>query len=228
MTTIAHTIRPRRRERIWIWVIPGALLVIALIGGRFFGYQPYRVPAGSMQPTLHVGDYILATKWSYGFSRYSIAPFQDLAPHGRVFAHLPARGDIVVFRPSPELDRDFVKRLVGLPGDRVQMRAGALYINGEAVRRQSLGQIAFQNEYGAVENVLEVRETLPNGVSYNTFDRGDTELDNTREFVVPAGNYFVLGDDRDNSADSRVPSVVGFAPLENLVGRVDHIFRPSP
>jgi len=223
-----HTIRPRRRGRIWLWVIPGALLLLALVGSRFVGFQLFRMPSGSMQPTLHVGDYIAASKWAYGFSRYSVAPFEGLAPHGRVLTRLPVRGDIVVFRPSPEPDRDFVKRIVGLPGDHVRMMSGALYINGEPVRRQSMGEVAFQNEYGGVDNVQEFRETLSNGVSYDTFDRGETELDNTREFVVPTDSYFVLGDDRDNSADSRVASVVGFVPLENLVGRVDHIFPRRP
>jgi len=219
-----HTIRPRRRERIWIWVVPGALLILGLFGSRFFAFQPYRIPSGAMQPTLQVGDHILATKFSYGFSRYSIAPFQDLAPHGRVMARLPARGDIVVFRPTPEPDRDFVKRIIGLPGDHVRMAGGVLYINEQPVARQAMGVTAFRNESGIVEQIPEFRETLPNGVSYETFDRGETELDNTRDYLVPEGNFFVLGDDRDNSADSRVASVVGFVPFENLVGRVDHIF----
>lgn len=198
--------------------------MMALVGSRFVGFQLFRMPSGSMQPTLHVGDYFAASKWAYGFSRYSVAPFQGLAPHGRVLTQLPARGDIVVFRPTPEPDRDFVKRVAGLPGDRVQMMGGVLYINGQAVRRRATGEVALQDEYGSVEHIPEFRETLSNGVSYNTLDRGESELDNTREFIVPADNYFVLGDDRDNSADSRVASVVGFVPLENLVGRVDHIF----
>ncbi|MFZ2031763.1 MAG: signal peptidase I [Vitreimonas sp.] len=185
---------------------------------RFTIAQPYRIPSGSMQPTLEVGDYIVVTKWSYGYGRYSFAPLEGLLPHGRLFGHAPNRGDVIVFRPPPEPDRDFIKRLIGLPGDHIQMINGVLHINGAPVRRQSTGVMAFTNESGFVEHIPTYVETLPNGVSYTTFDRGETELDNTREYVVPAGNYFMMGDDRDNSADSRVASVVGFVPYDNLVG----------
>jgi len=185
---------------------------------RFAIAQPFRIPSGSMQPTLEVGDYIVVTKWSYGYGRYSFTPLEGLLPHGRLFGHAPQRGDVVVFRPEPEPDKDFIKRVVGLPGDRIQMIDGVLNINGAPVRRQSLGLMAFRDETGVTENIATFRETLPNGVSYNTFDRGMTELDNTRVFVVPPNNYFMMGDDRDNSADSRVPSVVGFVPYDNLVG----------
>lgn len=185
---------------------------------RFTIAQPYRIPSGSMQPTLEVGDYIVVTKWSYGYGRYSFAPLEGLLPHGRLFGHTPNRGDVVVFRPPPEPDRDFIKRVIGLPGDHIQMINGILNINGVPVRRQSAGVMAFTNESGFVEHIPTYIETLPNGVSYTTFDRGETELDNTREYIVPAGNYFMMGDDRDNSADSRVASVVGFVPYDNLVG----------
>lgn len=185
---------------------------------RFTIAQPFRIPSGSMQPTLEVGDYIVVTKWSYGYGRYSFTPLDALLPHGRLFGHTPTRGDIVVFRPPPEPDRDFIKRVVGLPGDRIQIIDGVLNINDVPVQRQPIGSISFKDENGITENVPAFRETLPNGVSYTTFDRGQTELDNTRVFTVPADNYFMMGDDRDNSADSRVPSVVGFVPSDNLVG----------
>lgn len=185
---------------------------------RFTIAQPFRIPSGSMQPTLEVGDYIVVTKWSYGYGRYSFAPLEGLLPHGRLFASQPHRGDVVVFRPPPEPDRDFIKRLIGLPGDRIQMIDGVLHINGEPVRRESLGLVDFENEDGFVERIQAYRETLPDGASYTTFDRGVTELDNTREYVVPEGHYFMMGDDRDNSADSRVPSVVGYVPFDNFVG----------
>jgi signal peptidase I len=223
-----HTIRPRRRGRPWTAAFLCILALTAVIGIRFAGMQPFRMPSGSMQPTLQVGDYFLANKWSYGYSRYSVAPFQDALPHGRIFTHEPQRGDVVVFRPTPEPDRDFVKRLVGLPGDRIQMIGGQLHINDQAVQRESLGIVAFVNEDGQTEQLQQYRETLPGGVSYTIVDRReDGELDNTRVYVVPAGNYFMLGDDRDNSADSRVPSVVGYVPLDNLVGKVGMIF-PGP
>jgi signal peptidase I len=186
---------------------------------RFTIAQPFRIPSGSMQPTLEVGDYIVVTKWSYGYGRFSFAPLEGLLPHGRLFGSGPERGDVVVFRPMPEPDRDFIKRIVGMPGDRIQIIDGALHINGEAVEYEDLGPIPFETENGVVENIPAVRETLPNGVSYVTFNRTPRgELDNTRVFVVPEGHYFMMGDDRDNSADSRVPSVVGFVPYDNLVG----------
>ena len=185
---------------------------------RFTIAQPFRIPSGSMQPTLEVGDYIVVTKWSYGYGRFSFAPLEGLLPQGRLFGSQPQRGDVVVFRPQPEPDRDFIKRVVGMPGDRIQIINGLLHINGEPVERESLGMQPFENEHGVIEQIQTYRETLPNGVSYITFDKGATELDNTRVYEVPAGNYFMMGDDRDNSADSRVPSVVGFVPYDNLVG----------
>jgi len=184
---------------------------------RFTIAQPFRIPSGSMQPTLAVGDYIVVTKWSYGYGRYSFAPLEGLLPHGRLFASEPHRGDVIVFRPEPEPDRDFIKRLIGMPGDRIQMNNGVLFINGEAVPRERIG---VTDECPDGQNFSReatlFRETLPNGVSYVTCDKGMTELDNTREFVVPAGHYFMMGDDRDNSDDSR--RMVGMVPFENLVG----------
>ena len=185
---------------------------------RFTIAQPFRIPSGSMQPTLEVGDYIVVTKWSYGYGRYSFAPLEGLLPEGRLFGSAPRRGEVVVFRPTPEPNRDFIKRLIGMPGDRIQMIDGLLHINGLAVERESLGEVAFENEDGMIEPVQAYRETLPDGASYTTFDRAITELDNTREFVVPEGHYFMMGDDRDNSADSRVLGVVGYVPFDNLVG----------
>lgn len=187
---------------------------------RFTIAQPFRIPSGSMQPSLAIGDYIVVTKWSYGYGRFSFAPLEGLLPHGRLFGSEPERGDVVVFRPVPDPDRDFIKRVIGLPGDRIQVINGVLHINGQAVERELLGvteECPDQNG-PVIGEVHTYRETLPNGVSYVTCDKGMTELDNTRVFEVPAGHYFMMGDDRDNSADSRVPSVVGFVPYDNLVG----------
>ncbi len=184
---------------------------------RFTIAQPFRIPSGSMQPTLEVGDYIVVTKWSYGYGRYSFAPLEGLLPSGRLFGTPPHRGDVVVFRPPQEPARDFIKRLIGLPGDRIQMINGALYINGEPVQRESLGVVDFENQDGIVEHIQAYRETLPGGgPSYTTFDKGVSELDNTRVFVVPEGHYFFMGDDRDNSDDSR--RSVGMVPFDHLVG----------
>lgn len=207
-----------------IWLLPLFVSLVIAMSLRFTLLQPFRIPSGSMQPTLQVGDHIVANKRVYGYSRYSAAPFETLLPEGRWNARAPERGDIAVYRPVPEPDRDFVSRVVGLPGDRLQMIGGHLQINGVPVEREDLGLIEFVNDAGQSESIQAWRETLPNGVSYTTFDRNaDGELDNTRVYVVPGGHFFMMGDDRDNAADSRVPVVVGYVPLENYIGRVDHI-----
>ncbi len=184
---------------------------------RFTIAQPFRIPSGSMQPTLEIGDYIVVTKWSYGYGRFSFAPLEGLLPHGRLFARDPQRGEVVVFRPPHEPNRDFIKRVVGMPGDRIQMIDGVLHINGAPVQMDSLGTIDFENGDGFVERIPAYRETLPGGVSHTIFDRNPrSELDNTREVTVPDGHFFMMGDDRDFSDDSR--RSVGFVPRENLVG----------
>jgi signal peptidase I len=224
MAAKAAEARPVRQGPAALIVIAAALvLFLLLFGWRWFLVQPFRSPAGSMRPTIGIGQYFLATKWAYGYSRYSFAPFQDMLPHGRWFAREPKRGDLVVFRPLGET-RDFVKRLVGMPGDRIQMIDGVLHINGAAARHERRGNMTVAGRDGETENVAAVRETLPNGVSYIVLDRyPDWELDNTRAFVVPAGHYFMLGDDRDFSQDSRTV-LVGYVPYDNLIGRVDTIF----
>jgi signal peptidase I len=223
MTSETTDARAKTGDTFWenVRTIVYALCLAMLI--RFTIAQPFRIPSGSMQPTLEVGDYIVVTKWSYGYSRFSFAPLDRFLPGGRLFNHDPKRGDIVVFRPNGE-SRDFVKRLIGMPGDRVQMREGVLHINGEPVKRESLGMQAFEERGGVVVNIPAYRETLPNGASYVTFDRyPDFELDTTRVFVVPPGNYFMMGDDRDFSQDSRTP-VVGYVPKDHLIGPAQFVF----
>jgi signal peptidase I len=200
--------------------------LILAMGIRFAVAQPFRIPSGSMQPTLQVGDYIVVTKWSYGYGRYSMAPFDMILPAGRImlFGHLPRRGDVIVFRPPPDPQRDFIKRLIGLPGDRIQMINDVLYINGQAVPREQVGATRDCPEPdGSTTDVPVYRETLPNGVSYTTCDKTPVgELDNTRVFTVPEGHYFMMGDDRDNSADSRTPTV-GYVPFDNMIGPAQFI-----
>lgn len=207
-----------------IWLVPLCVALLLAMSLRFLLWQPFRQPSASMAPTLQVGQMFVVEKWRYGYSRYSFAPLEGLFPEGRWLARAPERGDVVVFRPLQEPSRDYVKRIVGLPGDRVQMIAGVLHINGAAVAREDLGEAQVVGYRGErVETARAIRETLPNGLAFTTFDRGDGELDNTREFTVPAGHYFVMGDNRDVSDDSR--RSIGFVPFENIVGRT--IVRPT-
>ncbi|MEQ8295412.1 MAG: signal peptidase I [Nitratireductor sp.] len=200
-------------------VIVQALLLALVI--RTFLFQPFSIPSGSMRPTLLEGDYLFVTKWAYGYSRHSL-PFSPDLFEGRIWDAAPERGDVAVFKYPPNPALDYIKRVIGLPGDRIQMREGQLYINGEPVGRQKTGQIDNPDITEVNRPVDVYRETLPNGVSYDTLDVTPNGIsDNTREFVVPAGHYFMMGDNRDNSADSRV---FGFVPEENLVGRANIIF----
>ncbi|MBD0415841.1 signal peptidase I [Oryzicola mucosus] len=200
-------------------VIVQALLLALVI--RTLLFQPFSIPSGSMRPTLLEGDYLFVTKWAYGYSHYSL-PFSPNLFSGRIFGSDPARGDVAVFKYPPDPSLDYIKRVIGLPGDRVQMREGVLYINGEAVKREKVGEINNPDVTEERRPVDVYRETLPNGVSYDTLDLSPNgSYDNTREFVVPEGNFFMMGDNRDNSSDSRV---FGFVPAENLVGRANIIF----
>jgi signal peptidase I len=203
-------------------VLAALLLFFALaflFGIRSLAYQPFSMPSGSMKPTLLIGDYLVAAKYSYGYSRYSF-PGSPALFAGRVFAALPRYGDVVVFRLPRDPSTDYVKRVVGLPGDRIQMIHGALNLNGTPVKREQIEDFVDGDTSG---HVKQWRETLPNGASYVTLDLVDESFyDNTVIYTVPAGHYFMLGDNRDNSMDSRT-SQVGYVPFENLVGRVDRI-----
>jgi signal peptidase I len=198
-------------------------LLIALVF-RTFLYHPFNIPSGSMVPTLLVGDYLFVSKFSYGYSQYSFPvtlPFIE----GRIWRAEPERGDVAVFRLPRDTDTDYIKRVIGLPGDRIQMRQGVLHINGEAVPRERVEDYVGENAFGQRVAIRQFRETLPNGVSYMTLDLTDnSEMDNTEVYEVPPGHYFMMGDNRDNSTDSRFLQLVGFVPEENLVGRAEVIF----
>ncbi len=200
-------------------------LLIALIF-RTFLFHPFNIPSGSMEPTLLIGDYLFVSKFSYGYSRYSF-PVDFSFIHGRIWEGAgPTRGDIAVFRPPREPDTDYIKRVIGLPGDRIQVRDGILYINDEAVKREPAGEWEGEGRFGATGPIKEYRETLPNGVSYITLDMTESGPgDNTKVYEVPPDHYFMMGDNRDNSQDSRfLDGPVGFVPAENLIGRAEIIF----
>jgi signal peptidase I len=203
-----------------ISVILQALLLAVVI--RTLLFQPFSIPSGSMRPTLLEGDYLFVSKYAYGYSHHSI-PFSPNLFSGRIWSGTPERGDVLVFKFPPNPNLDYIKRVIGLPGDKVQMKEGVLYINGTAVKREKIGQI---DDFDVTEETKPVdvyQETLPNGVTYETLDISAGTLgDDTREFAVPVGHYFMMGDNRDNSSDSRF--TVGFVPAENLVGRATIVF----
>jgi len=201
------------------------VFVLLVIVAKTAIAEPYYVPSGSMEPTLQIGDELLATKFPYGYSSSSLPNFVTLPDSERILGALPQRGDVVVFRWPGDRSEIWVKRVVGLPGDRVAMRDGRLWINGAPVglARDGVGQM--ESEDGSRQPVARFIETLPGGRKHTIFKAMESEpLDNVPEITVPPGHLFVMGDNRDNSADSRVPlsaGGVGLLPVGDLVGRVD-------
>jgi signal peptidase I len=212
-------------------VIAEALLIAIVL--RSFLYQPFSIPTASMQQTLMIGDYFVANKfvWGYGKHSFSLGRYGDftlldfeLPIEDRIFGREPNRGDIAVFRPVPQ-NIEYIKRIVGLPGDRIQVRDGRLYINGTVVERELLGTTQDTDSEGVTREVSVYRETFPEGTSHIIQEISDNgPLDNTPEYVVPEGHYFMMGDNRDRSADSRVLSQVGYVPDENLIAKAEARF----
>ncbi|MEE9140133.1 MAG: signal peptidase I [Alphaproteobacteria bacterium] len=195
-------------------------VVIALIV-RTLAFEPFNIPSGSMKPTLLVGDYLFVSKYSYGYSRHSLPLSLPLIP-GRVFFSEPERGDIAVFKWPKDNKTDYIKRIVGLPGDRLQVTGGVLHINGEPVTRRRIEDYVAHDGNSNVYVAAHYIETLPNGRSHDILEISDSErYDNTRVYVVPEGHYFAMGDNRDNSQDSREWE---FVPAKNLVGRAEFLF----
>ncbi len=220
-----------------------ALLLAGVIRTLFF--QPFWIPSGSMKPTLLIGDFLFVNKMAYGYSRYS-CPFAMCPFSGRILAREPKRGDVVVF-VHPTNHTDYIKRLIGLPGDEIQMIDGILYINGEVLPQQDAGVFSEPNApQGPMRSLPrcmnrpvpaggdcekeEAIETLPGGKEHAVLNIDDSFGDTTPVFTVPQGEFFFMGDNRDNSMDSRFPRSaggVGFVPFENLVGRADRVIFSS-
>lgn len=200
-------------------VVVEALLIALVIRTFIFGLVV--IPSASMVPTLLIGDYLYVTKYAYGYSKHSF-PFSAGPFSGRIFGTEPKLGDIVVFKGADK-KIDYIKRLVGLPGDKIQMIDGVLQINGEAVTKVKAPEFVETNKFGSIDTVQRFLETLPNGVKHNTLDYGSTRADNTNIFEIPKGHYFMMGDSRDNSNDSRFQDSVRMVAFEDLIGRADFL-----
>lgn len=222
MSVRTRAARPQWLETVIIVI---EALAIAMFV-RIFFYQPFNIPSGSMKETLLIGDYLFVSKLSYGYSKYSF-PFGLDFFGGRLFAAEPKRGDVAVFRKPTDPSVDFIKRVIGLPGDEIQMRRGQLFINGTAVPKVPAGEFVTRENSARPRTIPVFEETLPNGVKYKVLDsEPNGYLDNTAPYKVPAGHYFMMGDNRDNSSDSRVQGDdgVGYVPFENFIGRAEIIF----
>lgn len=193
---------------------------------RTFIFQPFHIPSGSMVPGLVKGDYIITSKFTVGFGKHAATPFPFPVKNGRLFERELKRGDVIVFRPEGDT-KNFIKRVVGLPGDQVQMKQGLLYLNGEKVLVSKTGNYDYPNSYGNIENADLLVETFPDGRTHEVLDaQKNSRLDRTEVRTVPAGHYFMMGDNRDHSYDSRVSvpkGGAGIVPKENIIGRAEII-----
>ncbi len=221
-STITTKATPKKQEGFLetVRTVVYAILIALVI--RSLAFEPFNIPSGSMIPTLLEGDYLFVSKFSYGYSRHSF-PLSIMPIDGRVMSTDPVRGDVIVFKLPRDNKTDYIKRLIGLPGDTVQVKDGRLFINNELVDRARVDDFVYTDRFGSVRRVTQYEETLPGGKKHMILEEGDSRsYDNTREFTVPPGHYFMMGDNRDNSLDSRAD--VGFVPAENLVGRAEILF----
>lgn len=228
-----RTANERGAEGAGLWenikTIVYALLLAFVV--RTFVFEPFNIPSGSMIPTLLVGDYVFTEKWAYGYSHFSLPWSPDLFS-GRVPFRMPHRGDVAVFRETNDTSIDYIKRIVGLPGDHVQMRGGELYLNGTLVPRTDLGSYTAVNEYGVETEARRYREMLPSStggapIAHDVLkEQDDGPANDTPDVIVPPGCFFAMGDNRDDSADSRFPrpTGIGMVPMENLVGHAVLVF----
>ncbi|MBR6663393.1 MAG: signal peptidase I [Alphaproteobacteria bacterium] len=197
-----------------------AILIAMLI--RTLWFEPFKIPSGSMYPTLFVGDYLFVSKYTYGYSRHSL-PWSIPLFEGRIWSDAPQRGEVVVFKYPRDNRTDYIKRVIGMPGDKIKLEQGRLYINGELVKREQIEDFVMRNDMGNAERYRQYIETLPGGTKHRILEISDHEYnDDFEEVEIPQGMYFMMGDNRDRSDDSRVN--VGFVPVENLVGKARFLF----
>ncbi len=214
----------RAPDSMWDTVKTVVYAVLIALMVRTFVYEPFSIPSGSMIPTLLVGDYLFVSKMSYGYSRHSLPFSLPLIP-GRILYTPPKRGDVMVFKLPTDGRTDYIKRIIGLPGDTIQVKGGILQINGKAVKRKRVGIYVYKDSYGITRKTIRYDETLPNGVVHPILEETDNgPADNTQVYHVPKGHFFAMGDNRDNSRDSRYLLDVGYVPKANLVGRAEVVF----
>ncbi len=226
MSTENQTETPDTEEKESIGEVARTAMIAILLAliVRTFLFEPFNIPSSSMVPNLLVGDYLFISKYSYGYSRYSF-PFGLGGFDGRIHAKQPNRGDVIVFKLPTNPSIDYIKRLVGMPGDTIQVINGRLYINDTLVPRKAKGMVEYTKENGMTAKVMEYVETLPNGSEHTIYEESDRgPLDNTEKYRIPEGHYFMMGDNRDNSQDSRVLGHVGYVPFDNLEGRAETLF----
>ncbi len=213
--------QPQQNQLIGFIKTLGILLVI-----RQLFFSPHIIPSGSMYPTLEVGDYIVLSRAYYGYGEDNV-PFSLIPFKGRILKKLPAQGEVVVFRVAKDDDADYIKRLVGMPGDAIQMINGVLHINEKPVKLRRMKDYRYTDERGQISIVSQFEETLPNGVKHRILKHepfGKGYYDNTDVFYVPEGHYFVMGDNRDRSKDSRNTDTVGFISEDALLGKPEFMF----
>ena len=197
-------------------------VLIALIIRSFFA-EPFNIPSGSMKPNLLVGDFIFVSKWSYGFSKHSL-PFSIPLIPGKIFSKLPERGEVVVFKTPEDNRTDYIKRVIGLPGDRIQIIDGKIIINDNLILRKKLNDFIDTDKNSSIKRIRKYKEYFFNK-EIEVLDIMDQGIvDNTNLYIVPGGHFFVMGDNRDNSQDSRFANIVGYIPFENLIGKAQFIF----